>query len=74
MRPAKTKSATDHLPRMLRTAAVAAMLDLPERRVYELVRAGLIPHVRVGRSVRFNSRRLAEWIEAGGTGYGDKSE
>lgn len=55
--------------RMLRVAAVAGMLDLPEKRIYELVRAGVLPHVRVGRSIRFNAETLAAWIEAGGAGY-----
>lgn len=55
--------------RMLRVAAVAELLDLPEKRVYELVRAGVLPHVRLGRSIRFNSAELEAWIAAGGAGY-----
>lgn len=57
--------------RMLRVAAVAGMLDLPEKRIYELVRAGVLPHVRVGRSIRFNADTLSAWIEAGGSGYAE---
>lgn len=55
--------------RLLRVAAVAAILDLPERRVYQLARAGVLPHVRVGRSIRFDKSKIEEWIEAGGAAY-----
>lgn len=60
----------DHRPRrMLRVTEVATLLDLPEKRVYVLAREGVIPHVRLGRSIRFNEATLAAWLEAGGAGY-----
>lgn len=61
-------------PRMLRAQTVAEMLDVPVRRVYQLCRERSIPHVRVGRSVRFNKARLEEWIAAGGTGKENESQ
>lgn len=57
--------------RMLRVKHVAEMLDLPEKRVYILVREGIIPHVRLGRAIRFNEGELEAWLAAGGGGYGD---
>lgn len=60
--------------RMLRVADVAARLDLPEKRVYILAREGIIPHVRLGRSIRFNEAELEEWIAAGGAGYPEGDE
>lgn len=69
--PAHTTTARPLSSRMLRVAAVAGMLDLPEKRVYELVRAGVLPHVRVGRSIRFNADTLTAWIQAGGSGYAE---
>jgi len=55
--------------RMLRVADVAARLDLPEKRIYILAREGIIPHVRLGRSIRFNEAEIEAWIAAGGAGY-----
>ena len=52
--------------KMLRASAVAEILDLPLNRVYALARDGVIPHARVGRSIRFNSTALAQWLESGG--------
>lgn len=69
--PAHTPTDRPLSSRMLRVAAVAGMLDLPEKRVYELVRAGVLPHVRVGRSIRFNADTLTAWIQAGGSGYAE---
>lgn len=55
--------------RMLRVSDVAQRLDLPEKRLYILAREGIIPHVRLGRSIRFNEAELEAWIAAGGAGY-----
>lgn len=55
--------------KLSRVAPVAERLDLPERRVYELVRAGVLPHVRVGRSIRFDLDAIEKWIGEGGAGY-----
>jgi excisionase family DNA binding protein len=55
-------------PRPLgRVEAVAERLDAPAYRIYELVRRDLIPHVRIGRSVRFDMEAIEAWIAAGGT-------
>ena len=61
-------------PRMLRAGAVADMLDIPKARVYEFARRGLIPHVRVGASVRFDVEQVESWIRAGGTAYARDDE
>ena len=52
---------------MLTAPAVAKILSVPQHRVYELTRQGILPHVRIGRQVRYPQDRLAEWIAAGGT-------
>lgn len=65
----------DHRPRrMLRVTEVATLLNLPEKRVYLLAAAGLLPHVRLGRSIRFNEAALTAWLEAGGAGYHREEE
>lgn len=46
---------------------VAERLRLPISTIYELARQGRIPGVvRVGRSVRFDLKKLELWIEEGG--------
>ena len=62
-------TATTDLPRLLHTAEVAGMTGISKARLYELVREGSIPHVRLGRAVRYPAPALREWIDAGGTGY-----
>jgi excisionase family DNA binding protein len=47
---------------------VVERLGVSRYRVYELAREGLLPHVRIGKSVRFDMDRVEEWIEAGGAG------
>jgi len=46
---------------------VSRQTGIPRQRLYELVRADAIPHVRLGRSVRFEAVRLHLWLESGGT-------
>lgn len=57
---------TINWPRVLTCAEVAALLDATPARVYELARRGLIPCVRLGRSVRFLEEKILEWLENGG--------
>jgi excisionase family DNA binding protein len=55
------------LPKLETAEWIAERLGIPKHRVYELVRADAIPHTRLGRSVRFNPDRVAEWVDGGGT-------
>jgi excisionase family DNA binding protein len=55
------------LPHLIDAAEVATALGLSKWRVYELAREGVIPHVRIGRSMRFDEAKVREWIEAGGS-------
>jgi len=45
---------------------VAALMRLPLASVYELVRSGAIPVVRIGRLMRFEQDQIAQWISGGG--------
>jgi excisionase family DNA binding protein len=51
---------------LLTARDTARLLNVSLPRLYELARMGLLPVVRVGRQVRFSSRRFALWIEDGG--------
>ncbi len=43
-------------------------LRLSAHRIYELARQRKIPHVRLGRTVKFDPSAVEEWIATGGTG------
>ncbi len=55
------------VPRLLTAEEVGLETGLSVWRLYELVRSNEIPHVRVGRSVRFIAQDIAGWLSAGGT-------
>lgn len=48
--------------KLLLAEEVADMLLMPEPRVYELVRQGKLPAVRIGRQVRFRQETLDAWL------------
>ncbi len=58
-RASETSNAAD---RLLTASEVAAMLAVPERWVLEHTRSGLIPHVQLGRYVRYRRDRVLAWI------------
>ena len=47
---------------VLTVPEVAAELQIPASTVYDLIRRGEIPSVRVGRRIRVPKRRLEDWI------------
>lgn len=48
----------------LRTAVeIAELLAVPERWVREHTRSGLIPHLRLGRYVRYREAAVAAWLD-----------
>jgi excisionase family DNA binding protein len=55
------------LPRLLNAVEVADQLGLSRFRLYELCRRQEVPHVRIGRSIRFDPRAVAAWLAEGGT-------
>lgn len=52
--------------RLLTAQEVADQTGLSSQRVYELVRAGRLPAVHIGRQVRISASALAMWVEQGG--------
>jgi putative molybdopterin biosynthesis protein len=46
---------------------VAALLRLSKRRIYELTGQGVLPCLRVGRTVRFPRAAFEAWVAQGGT-------
>ncbi len=49
-------------PELLRIEEAAKVLGLGRSKAYELVAAGVLPTVRIGRAVRIPRRALLEWI------------
>jgi excisionase family DNA binding protein len=49
----------------------ATRLGVTLPRLYELVRTGAVPAVRVGRQIRVDPAPLEEWISSGGTSASD---
>lgn len=47
---------------LLNAREAAQLLHVPRSTLYELVRSQHLPHVRVGRGLRFTRRDLARWV------------
>ena len=60
---------SQELKRLYRVPEVARILDTSEQRVYELIRAGMLPAVRLGRQVRVDKEALDQFIKNGGMAY-----
>lgn len=54
------------LKRLEKAEVVAPILGLTKQALYEAVRTGIIPAVRIGRRIRFNPEVLREWMAQGG--------
>ena len=47
---------------LLRVTRAAGMLDMSKSKLYSLINEGLIPAIRVGKSIRIPIDRLNDWI------------
>ena len=54
---------------LVNASDAAQILGVTRRRVYELAREGLIPVVRLGRTLRFSTSALDDLIEDGGRSW-----
>ncbi len=48
---------------LLNSPETAKMLSISERSLWTLMKSGSLPHVRIGRSVRYDREDLKTWIE-----------
>jgi len=46
----------------LTVSEVAEILSISERQIYKLASLNLIPHFRIGSSLRFDPSQLAAWL------------
>jgi excisionase family DNA binding protein len=49
---------------LLKPAEVSEMTGMGKSKTYELIATGVIPSVRIGKSVRVPADRLRRWVEA----------
>jgi excisionase family DNA binding protein len=49
---------------LLNADEAAQLLHVPRSTLYELVRSRHLPHVRMGRGLRFTRQGLADWVQA----------
>ena len=50
------------LPRLLKRKEAARTLSISERKLFEMTKSKEIPHLTIGRSVRYPANELAAWI------------
>jgi excisionase family DNA binding protein len=61
--------------RLLVANEVAGILRIDKQRLYELVRTGKIPVIRLGeRQYRFSADAVRRWIEDGGSKKGGETD
>lgn len=52
--------------KLMSVREVSDLLKVKPHRIYEMVREGLLPGVRLGRQVRISEDALRRWIQNGG--------
>lgn len=55
--------------KLLTAQEVARLLGMSESQVYALGRSGILPVIRIGRSIRIADDQLQDWIERGGQAW-----
>jgi excisionase family DNA binding protein len=53
----------NEFPLLLKVEAAARLLSLGRTKMYELIAAGDVPVIRLGRSVRVPTASLRQWVE-----------
>jgi excisionase family DNA binding protein len=48
---------------MLKADDAVKLLSIPKSTLYELVRSRDLPHIRLGRALRFTRADLSRWVE-----------
>src|SRR5689334_7185914 len=66
-----SRKADEALKKLETAEYVALMLKMSKPALYEAVRRGLVPHVRIGKRIRFDLDAIERWLESGGSPWGD---
>ena len=51
------------MDKLLTVQEIAALLGVAESTIYQWTHQGFIPHVKIGRFVRFRQRQIEKWVE-----------
>ena len=62
-----TPAPSDPLPALAKAKEIAEETQIPLARIFELVRQGEIPAIRLGRAIRFDRDQVRLWLAEGGT-------
>lgn len=62
-------SSPSDTPRFIDAKTLARAFGVPVGTVYALAREGVIPSVRLGRTLRFDVDQLEAFVQAGGAGF-----
>ena len=57
---------TPRTRRIVSVKPVAELLAVTPARVYDLAQRDIIPHIKLGRQVRFDLDKIEAWLESGG--------
>jgi len=60
--------------RLLSVAETAGLLGISQSFLYKLVNSESIPHIRLGRAIRFDIRQIDVWLEGIKSGEIDSSD
>lgn len=52
------------MEKLLTAKQVSEILEVKPKTVYEWVSRGLVPHVKIGRLVRFKKAEIFHWLES----------
>jgi len=61
------------MERMLTVKDLAEYFSVSEDRIYQLTREGILPHFRLGRTIRYSSAALEKFVAEGGKARSDRS-
>ena len=73
-RPLGRVDALRTLGRMLNVRELSATIGISGKQVYALAGRGAIPHIRIGRSLRFDPYEVAQWLRAHSCGRSDTAD
>lgn len=52
---------------LMNVEQVAERLGVNAKRIYYYCERGFLPHIRIGRQIKFSSDQIDHWLEHGGT-------
>jgi excisionase family DNA binding protein len=57
----------ENIRKLLDAKHIADLVGIPVSSIYDLARRNVIPHIRIGKAVRFQPEKITEWLASGGS-------